>query len=131
MPSLLRVLRHRLVPSILTAAGVTLLGAGLLHYGDPAQAGLAAPTRSPSPVAGLPSPSFLVPSPSFLVPSLPPIDGSAAPSASPATAAKRVATRVVIDRLDIDLPVIAQPDPRYPSCNVAMYFQAKGLGQPG
>jgi hypothetical protein len=43
----------------------------------------------------------------------------------------RVATRVVVESLRIDLPVIAQPDPAYPSCNVAMYFEHPRLGQPG
>jgi len=42
-----------------------------------------------------------------------------------------VATRVVVAALGIDLPVIAQPDPSYPSCNVAMYLQDSRLGQPG
>ena len=37
----------------------------------------------------------------------------------------------MIDQLGIDLPVIAQPNASYPSCNVAMYLQARGLGQPG
>jgi hypothetical protein len=125
MAFLLRVLRSRLAPALLTAAGVALLAAGLLHYGGPAIAGPIGATPSPSDVAALPTPSFAVPS-------LPPIDGSAAPSSSASIpASTRVATRVVIDQLAIDLPVIAQPDPDYPSCNVAMYFQAKGLGQPG
>lgn len=124
MPSLTRVLRDRLIPAVLTAAGVTLLAAGLLHYGGSAQAG---------PAGGRPSPSGLaaIATPTFVVPSLPPIDGSASPRTSPSPVSKRIATRVVIAGLGIDLSVIAQPDPSYPSCNVAMYFQAKGLGQPG
>jgi hypothetical protein len=73
----------------------------------------------------------VVPLPTFVPPSLPPIDASAPPSAAPSADPKRVATRVVIDQLNIDLPVIAQPNASYPSCNVAMYYQAKGLGQPG
>jgi len=124
MRFLVRVLRDRLVPAVLTAAGVTLLAAGLLHYGDPAQAGPIGATPSPSDAAALPTPSFIVPS-------LPPIDGSAPPSVTPSQDPNRVATRVVIDQLGIDLPVIAQPNDNYPSCNVAMYYQARGLGQPG
>src|SRR5690349_21806009 len=47
--------------------------------------------------------------------------------ASPA----RLATRIVIPDMGIDLPVIAQPgDPdSYPACNVAMYL--RGLSSPG
>lgn len=123
MRSLVQIVRDRLVPAVLTAAGVTLLAAGLLHYGGPVQAG---------PLAGGPSPSFIdEPPPSFAVPSLPPVDGSAPPSVAPSPDANRVVTRVVVERLGIDLPVIAQPNANYPSCNVAMYYQATGLGQPG
>jgi hypothetical protein len=124
MPSLVRNLRDRLVPSLLTAAGVTLLAAGLLHYGGAAEASQAGARPSPSDVG-------LLPQPSFVVPSLPPINGSPQPSVAPGLAATRVATRVVIDRLGIDLPIIAQPNPNYPSCNVAMYYQDPRLGQPG
>ncbi|HEX2754305.1 MAG TPA: hypothetical protein VHM48_02520, partial [Candidatus Limnocylindrales bacterium] len=119
-----RALRSRLLPALLTAAGVTLLAAGLLHYGGPADARPAGASPSPSNVAVLPTPGFIVPS-------LPPIDGSPRPSVAPSPAANRVATRVVIDELGIDLPIIAQPNPRYPSCNVAMYYQDPRLGQPG
>src|SRR5439155_345571 len=57
--------------------------------------------------------------------------GSPPPSASASPASTRVATRVVIEQLGIDLPIIAQPNPNYPSCNVAMYYQDPRLGQPG
>lgn len=124
MTVLSRALRDRIVPAVLTAAGVTLLAAGLLHYGSPAQAG---------PIAVGPSASHAGATGSFLVPSLPPLEtsvpGSIAPTASPNP--NRVATRVVVEELGIDLPVIAQPNPAYPSCNVAMYFEHPLLGQPG
>ncbi len=124
MRSLPRLLRTRLIPAILTAAGVTLLAAGLLQYGGSAQA---RPGTSPPPSFGA-----AVPTPPFAVlPSLPPIDGSAPPSTRPSAPSDRLATRVVVDQLGIDLPVISQPDPDYPSCNVAMYLEAAGLGQPG
>ena len=119
----IHVLRDRLVPAVLTAAGVTLLAAGLLQYGNAAQAG---------PVAGGPTPG---PSgaPSFGAASLPPLEtstpGSLPPTASPDPG--RLATRVVVEALGIDLPVIAQPNPAYPSCNVAMYLEHPLLGQPG
>jgi hypothetical protein len=124
MHPFLRVLRDRLAPAVLTAAGVTLLAAGLLHYGGPADA---SPGASPPPSA-----AAVVPTPGFIVPSLPPIDGSAPPPAvTPSPNPHRVATRIVIDQLGIDLPVIAQPNANYPSCNVAMYYVAPGLSQPG
>jgi hypothetical protein len=118
--------RERLLPAVLTAAGVTLLAAGLLDYGTPV---LASPHGSPVASAASAAPSD---DSGYLPPSLPPIDGSGPPP-SPTTKPdpNRVATRVVIRTLDIDLPVIAQPDPAYPSCNVAMYLQQPGLGQPG
>jgi len=124
MAPFVRTLRIRLLPAILTAAGVTLIAAGLLHYGGPVDA-------SPSGVRPSASDDASLPAPGFIIPSLPPIDGSPPPSTVPAPAADRVATRVVIDQLGIDLPIIAQPNATYPSCNVAMYYQAPGLGQPG
>ena len=125
MAALVRVLRTRLASALLTAAGVTLLAAGLLHYGGPVQAGPAGGTPRPSDVA-------VRPIPTFVPPSLPAIDGSAPPaSAAPSAEPPRLATRVVIRELGIDLPIVKQPDPSYPSCNVAMYYQATGLGQPG
>lgn len=122
MSPVLLAVRDRLVPALLTAAGVTLLAAGLLQYGSPVEAGPRGPQPSPEPSG---------PPPSFLLPSLPPIDGSPPPSASASPASTRVATRVVIEQLGIDLPVIAQPNPNYPSCNVAMYYEDPRLGQPG
>ena len=124
MRLLVPALRNRLAPAVLTAAGVTLLAAGLLHYGDPVQA-------SPLGASPLPSDVAVLPTPAFVVPSLPPVDGSAPPTVEPSADPHRVATRVVIEQLGIDLPVIPQPNASYPSCNVAMYFQAPGLGQPG
>jgi hypothetical protein len=125
MRSVSRSIRDRLVPAVLTAAGVTLLAAGLLHYGSPAQAG---------PIAVAPSASATG-DPGTVLPSLPPLETSVPSSASPTPSSSpdpnRVATRVVVDQLGIDLPVIAQPDPSYPSCNVAMWFQHPQLGQPG
>src|SRR5438132_112884 len=103
MATAARILRTRLVSAILTAAGVTLLAAGLLEYGAGVQAGPAASPR-PSEVA-------VVPDPTFLPPSLPPVDGSGRPTTSPTPSPRRVATRVVIRELGIDLAVIKQPDP--------------------
>ena len=119
-----RAVRDRIVPALLTAAGVTALAAGLLNYGAPAQAGTDVAVASPSIATGPPDASFVLPS-------LPPIDASVGPSGSPSGAAGRVATRVVVESLGIDLPVIAPPNAGYPPCNVALYFDDPRLGQPG
>ena len=92
---------RRLLPAVLTAAGVTLLAAGLLDYGAAASAtpdGRDPPSAS---AAGSDGPV------GYLPPSLPPIDGSAPPP-RPTTKPdpNRVATRIVIRTLGINLPVI-------------------------
>src|SRR5712691_3970105 len=116
MPRLTSTVHNRVAPALLTAAGVTMLAAGLLHYGAPADARGIGAAPSPSDFAALPTPDFVVPS-------LPPIDGSPPPpSVAPSQDPHRVATRIVIAQLGIDLPIIAQPNPNYPSCNVAMYY---------
>jgi hypothetical protein len=119
-----RAIFDRIVPAVMTAAGVTALAAGLLNFASPAQAGLDLAGTSPSVIGGPPGGSYILPS-------LPPIDASVGPSVAPSGNDGRVATRVVIDSLAIDLPVIAQPDAGYPACNVAMYLQDPRLGQPG
>lgn len=113
----------RLLPALLTALGVTLVGAGLLTYLTPTVAVGPGPSPSSPPVAS-PEPSVSIPGPSDTAPPSP----SASPSASPA---ERVATRIVIPALRIDLPVVTPPGgpDTYPLCNVAMYIQE--LSQPG
>ena len=113
-------IRTRLLPAVLTAAGVTLLAAGLLSYTTPVDAEPAA-TPSPTPV-----PTSVAATATPLI-TLPPL-GSASPSASPSAPADRVATRVRVAALDIDLPVVAG-NAGYPLCDVAMYLRE--LGQPG
>jgi hypothetical protein len=114
---LLDVIRGRIVPSLLTAAGVTLVVAGLLSYTVPAEAGLPPATAVPTPTA-------------VAQPSAEPTPlATPETSASPGVPADRVATRVQVPAMRIDLPIIIQPDPAYPSCNVAMYHQA--FGPPG
>jgi hypothetical protein len=56
---------------------------------------------------------------------------AAAPAPSVRQVPTRFASRIVIDELGIDLPVIRQPGVpgSYPPCNVAMYLQA--LASPG
>ena len=125
MATLASSLRDRLLPAVLTAAGVTLIGAGLLNYTG--QATAADPIASAEPLVLTAGPSD-----DLVFPSLPPIDASPsvpAPSASPDS--HRVATRVVVEALGIDLPIIKPhgSSTTYPQCNVALYIQE--LSQPG
>jgi hypothetical protein len=126
--TLFGALRDRLLPAVLTAAGVTLIAAGLMSYTGSASA--ADPSTSPAPTIVTADPGS-----SLAFPSLPPIDASspasAPPSASPGPNARRVATRVVVEALGIDLPIIKPrgSSSTYPQCNVAMYIQE--LSQPG
>jgi hypothetical protein len=125
MDRLSDTLRTRVIPAVLTAAGVAFVTAGLLTYTGPVEAD---PGVSPEPtqiaVEPTPTPSR-TPRPSF---SLPPTV-SPSPSVTPSFPPDRIATRVVIGEMGIDLPVMKQPDPSYPACNVAMYLEQ--LHQPG
>lgn len=114
-------LRTRLLPAVLTAGGVTLLAAGLLTYTVPVAA---EPVVTPSPG---PTATPVAPSPSPRI-TLPPIGSPTPAPPSPSADSNRVATRVRIASLDIDLPVIKGPA-GYPPCDVAMYI--KELSQPG
>ena len=119
MDSVWTRLRFRLLPALLTAIGVALLANGLLSYTSAVEqppAGLTLPSYAPLPTVG---PGIVLPGPS---------DG---PNASPTFPPDRVATRIVIRRLDIDLPIMLQPDSYglFPLCDVALYIPA--LGQPG
>ena len=122
MADLAERIRTRLIPALLTAFGVTMLAAGLLSL----TSGVTAEplvTPSPSVETAPPTSSPLI--------TLPPLKSGALPTASPSAPADRVATRVRIAALKIDLPVVAPPpgDNAYPYCNVAMYLT--DLGQPG
>ncbi len=113
-------LRRRIASAMLTAIGVILVAAGLLTYTEPVAAAPPGATLAPNPAASA-GPSGLE--------TLEPL-ASPNPSAS-AAAGARVATRVVVPALNIDLPVIIQPGSAdtFPPCNVAMYIQQ--LHQPG
>lgn len=111
-------LRLRLLPALLTAAGLALLAGGLMSYttaveAPPTQAALA----SYDPLPTLDGGGVILP------------DGSGA--VDPSFPPDRVATRIVIRRLGIDLPVMLQTDNYglYPLCDVALYQPQ--LGQPG
>jgi Sortase domain len=121
MRSLVDWIRHRLLPALVTAAGVALLAGGLLTYQDPPGAAALAPSPPPA-ATERPTPSLLP------LPPLGPV-ASTAPSSSPV--ATRVATRVVVPALRIDLPVVKPPpDPNhFPYCDVAEYLPQ--LSQPG
>jgi hypothetical protein len=111
-------LRSRLLPALLTALGVALLANGLMTFTtavEPAPTGLGLATYDPLPSI----PSTVV---------LPDGSGVVANASFPPG---RVATRVVIRRLRIDLPVMLQTDNYgiYPLCDVALYQPL--LGQPG
>jgi len=108
---------RRITSALLTAVGVVLVAAGLLTYSQPVAA---APSSPVLPVQSA-GPSGLQ--------TLEPL-ATPAPSGS-AAAVARVATRVVVPALGIDLPVIVQPGSAdsFPPCNVAMYIQQ--LHQPG
>ena len=119
-------LRTRLLPALLTASGVTLLAAGVLSYTLPVDA--IAPTDRPSAATSSARPS----APPAATPriTLPPL-GSAPPATpSPTPDPDREATRIRIAALEIDMPVMPGP-PGYPPCDVAMWLEAPGLGQPG
>jgi len=110
--------RTRLLPALLLAIGIALLANGLWTYTaavEPQPVAQALESYDPLPTIdsglNLPGGGSGVTDPSF-----PP---------------DRVATRVIISKLRIDLPVIAQPPDSgvFPLCDVALYFTA--LGQPG
>jgi hypothetical protein len=131
-----RFVAGRLVPAVLTAAGVALVVAGLLAWSDPKAIGAipsAAPSIEPTAPPASPTP----------VPTLAPLPsvGPASPSVGPQvslvptpTPRNAVATRVVVPALGIDLPVVAAPpDETFPYCNVAEYsnvFRQPGQGGP-
>ncbi len=117
MSELLVRIRTRFLPALVAALGVAFLTAGLLSYTAPVEAG---PTAS-----GPPTIVTLAPTPS------PEGTPAASPGPSPTFPPDRVATRVVIDALGIDLPIVRPPGGpgAYPLCDVAMFIQE--LGQPG
>lgn len=111
-----RRFRTRLVPALVTALGVALLASGLLTYTVAVE-----PPFVPRPLASYdPLPT--------IVPGVLP-GGNGTPGET--FPADRVATRIVVPRLQIDLPVILQVGDAgdYPLCDVALYQPL--LGQPG
>jgi hypothetical protein len=123
MAELTERIRTRIVPALLTALGVTFLAAGLLSFTTPVTADPLGTPLASADVAVTSTPSPLI--------ILPPLGSGGPPSAIPSIPADRVATRIRIAALKIDLPIIRQPDPSYPACDVAMYLEDSRLGQPG
>ena len=120
-------LRNRLLPAVLTALGVSLIAGGLLTYTGAVQP---APEADASEIIVTVSPSPTpTTQPSVVLPTIPP-PGTLEPTASPTIPADRVATRVVVPALKIDLPIVKGPATKV-LCNVAMYAEAPGLVQPG
>lgn len=119
MDSLGGRIKLRLIPALLTAIGVSLLAAGLMSYTTAVQ-----PPPSSQPLATYEPPPTLG-GPITLPGS------SSEPTFEPTFPVGRVATRIVIRRLDVDLPIVLQADynPDYPLCDVAMYIDS--LYQPG
>jgi hypothetical protein len=118
MDTLAGRLRLRLLPALLTASGLALLATGLLTYTTAVEPPpLARALASYEPLPTLAGGGVVLPGGGGAVePSFPP---------------DRVATRIVIRRLNIDLPVMFQSASygTYPLCDVAMYLEA--FGQPG
>jgi hypothetical protein len=117
----------RLLPAVITAAGVALVVAGLLTWTDPSLVGS---VSTPSPTAVVaPSPAAPTARPTLRpIPSIGPA-GSASPAPSPSLSTA-VATRVVVPALGIDLPAIKAPsDESFPYCDVAEF--ASWSSQPG
>jgi hypothetical protein len=127
MGSFFDLLRTRLIPASLTAAGIALITAGLLSYTAPVETAEVDETPIVIDASPIPEPSV----PASALPS-----GSIVPTASPSpTPSKfpkgRTATRVVVPGLRIDLPIVKPPgnSSTYPLCDVAMYL--RDLYQPG
>jgi hypothetical protein len=110
-------LRSRLIPALLTALGMVLLATGLMSYTSAVEAPPVA--RALASYEPLPTLTGAITLP----------DGGVA--SNPSFPPGRVATRIVIRRLDIDLPVMLQTDNYgiFPLCDVALYQPL--LGQPG
>jgi hypothetical protein len=104
----------RFLAAVLTALGVAFLTVGLITLTAPVEADPGSSPDPNGPGASSPSPSSSIAPTGSLSPSVP---------------ADRVATRVRVAALGIDLPVIAQQDHSFVPCGVAMYLGE--MRQPG
>jgi hypothetical protein len=114
-------IRLRVLPAVLTALGVALLATGLMSYTNVVEA---------PPVARVLASYQPLPTPDVSV-TLPGSTEGNGGEVQPTFPPNRVATRIAIRRLSINLPVMLQTDNygTYPLCDVAMYQPL--LGQPG
>ncbi|HEY7590171.1 MAG TPA: hypothetical protein VH723_04210 [Candidatus Limnocylindrales bacterium] len=119
MPRDAETILTRFLPALLTALGVAFVAAGLIALTAPVEAG----------PAGSPAPTTVAGSPSLAPTASPSPALTSSPDASPTIPPDRVATRVRVAAMRIDLPVIAQPDPDVVPCDVAMYLG--DMRQPG
>lgn len=125
MADLTERIRVRILPALLTTLGVVGLAGGLLSL-------TASVTADPLPAASArPAPSSSAAASGTPLVTFPPLPTEASPSTSPTPPADRVATRVRVAALEVDLPVVKPSGGAgaYPMCDVAMYIQE--LGQPG
>ena len=131
MRSLLDSLRNRVVPALLTAAGIALVAAGLLSYSAPANAvppggsdDIGLQTQAPDSFDLFSMPPLPTPTPTGSGGAAPTLTPTPTPTPDPS---KRVATRIVIDALNIDLAIVKPPSGAndFPYCDVAMYFDQK------
>ena len=117
-------IRTRIVPALLTALGVTFLAAGILSLTTTVAA-----DPLPTPVVSASPDATVSATPGPLI-TLPPLGSGGPPPVAASFPPGRVATRVRIAALKIDLPIVSGTA-GYPACNVAMYLPDDRLGQPG
>jgi hypothetical protein len=110
----------RVLPAALTALGFAFVTLGLITLTQPVEAD---PGTSPAPT------TVALPSPSASPSARPTLSQPPSIGPSPTVPPDRVATRVRVAALGIDLPVIEQPDPAVVPCDVAMYLG--DMRQPG
>jgi hypothetical protein len=131
MRSLLDWIGGRLLPALVTAAGVVLLLAGLLAYQDAPETVALVPSSAPSAASSAAPSGGLTETPRLSLPPIPTPAPSTSAAPSPGPTPTRVASRVVVPALRIDLAVVRPPgDPNhFPYCAVAEYLPQ--LSQPG
>ena len=129
--NLASALRQRALPAVLGTTGVMLIVAGAISWSGSGTAVDPPESLAPEVVSAEPSPSAMAHG-SLPPRSLSPVPiSTTSPPASPTPNPDRVATRVVVSALGIDLPVVKPrgSSTTYPACDVAMFIQE--LGQPG
>ena len=124
MADLAERFRTRLFPALLTAFGVTLLAVGLLSTRHPVDGRPARSRRPDASVIAVAEPRHRCSPCRRSAPPRRPAD------ADPTFPADRVATRVRIAALEIDLPIVKPPRPTATRCATSR-CTSSSLGQPG